>query len=97
MRTVYKYEIPVDDEPHEITVLSPGLQFDPLAIKAFVDRVWVWFEVDTLLDKSSQRTLQVFGTGHAIPEHEDKVARWVGTDIDMSTGLVWHLYEWYNT
>lgn len=40
-------------------------------------------------DTRIERTFQVFGTGHPLPEG----ARWWGTTARTSAGLVWHLYE----
>jgi hypothetical protein len=47
-----------------------------------------WAE-GSLEEDGTERTFQVFGTGHELPGG----ARWWGTTARTAEGLVWHLYE----
>jgi hypothetical protein len=84
-RTMYRYVVPVDDQPHEFTLTG-----DPVAVAATAasDAVEFWAEHDDR-DGRCDRAFQVFGTGHPIPDG----AVWVGTCPRTDLGLVWHLYE----
>lgn len=83
MRAMFRYTVPVDDEPHAFTLTG-----DPVAVAApHLDAVEFWAEHDDDAGAPS-RAFQVFGTGHPLPAG----ARWVGTAPRIS-GLVWHLFE----
>jgi hypothetical protein len=91
LRTVYRYEVPIDDKPHRIQLSSSCL---PIAVAAVTldgsATSWIvefWAEhndAEPLVD----HVFQVFGTGHPVPAG----ARWRGT-CPRLFGLVWHLYE----
>lgn len=83
-RRVWREVVPVDDEPHELALSGPIVHVGSRRI----DEVEVWFEhkaghVPVLHD------VRVFGTGHAVPDG----ARHLGTAIEPSGALVWHLYS----
>ena len=91
MRTIYKYEIPVDGNlvsmPIDSQILSVGAQGESIVL---------WVEVDTERPEC-HRYFEVFGTGHAIPDnrmHSDMgVSRkFIGT-VFMGP-FVWHVYEY---
>jgi hypothetical protein len=82
-RKMFRYTVPVDDQPHEFALTS-----DPVAVAApQLESVEFWAEYDERAGRTG-RSFQVFGTGHPLPEG----ARWVGT-CPRIHGLVWHLYE----
>jgi hypothetical protein len=84
-RAMYRYVIPVDDQPH-----GEVLTGEPVAVATTADgrAVEFWAEHDPELSKTAW-TFQVFGTGQPIPDGAD----WVGTCPRTDLGLVWHLYE----
>lgn len=84
MRTVYRYLVPVDDQPHEIELRGPLLTVGCRA--ASVVEFWAWH--DESVSPSSGR-YQVFGTGHKIPSG----SLWCGTVVAPGGQLVWHLFE----
>lgn len=92
MRRMFRYEVPVDDREHRHIVHGKAVKVavqPRVPGKAPVVEFWAE-DVDpapggTLL----QRTFQVFGTGHPLPEK----AQWRGTTDRDPAGLVWHLYE----
>lgn len=88
-RRVFRYVVPVDDEPHVIPLTGA------LVAVAAVPRPYAAeFSVEFWAECSDgapqvKRAFQVFGTGHPLPED----AKWVGTCGCTLDGLVWHLYE----
>lgn len=97
MRTMYRYEIPVDDRYHEIKLSDAGY---PMAFGAkWEDEtqppiVEFWAEHD---DSFVQRTAiyRIYGTGHPIGDgdHPSDQFIYVGT-APRWRGLVWHVYEY---
>ena len=86
-RRMYRYEVPVDDEPHTITSTSTP----PLRVEATADsRVVEFWAIDGgQFPAATTRVYQVFGTGQAVPPG----AVWRGTTSRTPHGLVWHLFE----
>lgn len=90
MRTVLRYDVPVDDQPHEI---AAGAVLHAAAERfitgSTIPRVEVWIECFTPENRLPEQTMtvQVFGTGQRLPAN----ARWLRTCLDGR--LVWHLYE----
>ena len=87
MRQMFRYVVPLDDQPHEFTLTG-----DPVSVAAILaDRgaayVEFWAEHDDAAGVTD-RAFQVFGTGHPLPP----AARWAGT-CDRVDGLVFHLFE----
>lgn len=87
-RRMFRYVVPVDDQPHVIP-----LSHSPVAVAAVHDPLGV-FSVELWAEHTEgapqvRRTFQVFGTGHPLPDD----ARWAGTCARTAEGLVWHLYE----
>lgn len=91
-RRVWRFTVPVDGEVHRLE-LPLGNPLHIACRKA--DMVDVWFEtvVDDRLDvqagMTQARNLTVVGTGFRVPPN----AKHVGSCIDPSGQMVWHLYE----
>lgn len=82
-KTVFRYEVPVDDAAHDRL-----LQGDIVKVEA-KDLYTVEFWAEKMPSSIQvPRLFRVYGTGHPIPES----AKYVGTCSRVS-GLVWHLYE----
>jgi hypothetical protein len=82
-RTIYRYEVPVDDRPH-----THGLSGNPVAVAGTDYVVEFWAETNPNRPPT-ERAFLVVGTGHPIPDD----AIYVGTAPRTPHGLVWHLYE----
>jgi len=84
MRTVWKYEIEVEDSP---TIMAPG----PLSIvhvEAVNGRLAVWVNVQPGAPEESVH-MEVRGTGHPSPDPWTCLHR--ATVLDGP--FVWHVYE----
>ena len=85
MRTIFKYEILIKDGvqrfdlPNGFTIPHIGEQDGKLMM---------WIDQDTD-NKNRPFLVRVFGTGHNIG---DEWANHIQT-VQMSTGLVWHIYQ----
>ena len=81
---IYRYEVPVDDEPHPIElsgeILHVGCR-DPRTVE-----FWA-LSADR---PTTQRVFYVVGTGHPIP---GGFTAHIGTVIAPGGQLVWHLLE----
>ena len=88
MRTIYRFEIPVDDRSYSFD-LTPGSIGEPVAVAVTASSriVEFWAVVDT--ENTTRRSFRVVGTGHPLP----LTARYVGTAPRTPSGLVWHLVE----
>lgn len=84
VRAMYRYEVPIDDAPHTI-----ALSHDPVAVAPVAAYFAVEFWAESCASRAVERSFQVFGTGHPLPDG----ARWVGTCARSPEGLAWHLYE----
>lgn len=82
MKTVLRYEIPVDDDWHTLNVQLPMLHV--AARHPGTCEFWTQ-EHEGIRPNTLQ--LRVFGTGHLIPED----ASYFGTGL-APYGLVWHLF-----
>ncbi len=90
MAEMFRYEVPIDDQPHTLQLSGTVTPVRAVAV-ATRSAGWVmefWHEHDRGLS-SAPRTFQVFGTGHRLP---DRPAQWQGTAARVE-GLVFHLYE----
>lgn len=86
MRTVYKYEVPLDDTfyvdlPKDSKVLSVGVQND-------VPYIWVFVDDE---NEDSRKVFRLAGTGHPIADYLD--LEFIGTFQLRSGNLVFHLFE----
>ncbi len=86
MKSVWKYDIPVDDRNHSFQ-MPPGRPI-MVGIQDRLDVVQLWMEVDPETEKRNARRFQVFGTGQDIP----RTATHVGSVI-AHPNLVWHMFE----
>jgi hypothetical protein len=86
-RYMYRYELPIDDQPHTYALGSWPLAAAPCGDPYKVE---FWAEHDDNPDnvRPIEVTLQVFGTGHPLPEW----ANWIATLPRTDLGLVWHIY-----
>lgn len=97
---VLKWDVPIDDEPHEIgggdVVLVDVMQLNQADRVRHVN-VWTRELVDDELQPiHPKRTAQVYGTGQLV----DGAIRHIGSTVDrlvfvgaISTELVWHVFE----
>jgi hypothetical protein len=86
-RRVFRYQVPVDDRPHDLTLTSGPLHV-AAAWPPEGPAVELWAEHDSGVPARGRRFL-VVGTGQPLPAG----ARWAGTCERTRGGLVWHLYE----
>lgn len=100
MKTIYRYDVPIDDAPHAIPsgqiVLFDRSARHPATrsgvrggLAATVD---VWVELNDLARAAAERgeysrAVQIVGTGQPVPDDW----AWVTSFVDG--GLVWHLYD----
>lgn len=83
MRTVYRYVVPVNDQPHEIELRGPLLSVGC----RYPDVVEFWAIWDTSVEPR-MHTYRVFGTGQP-----DVLGVHRGTAVAPGGQLVWHLFE----
>lgn len=90
--TIYRYEVPVDDRWHIITLTG-----DVLHVAARKpDLVELWAVANQ--DPPDKHRYRVFGTGHPLPGKVETTATHgplvhVGTALAADGRLVWHLFE----
>lgn len=89
MRAVYRYEVPVDDKWHELTMWGDTPVLHVAARQ--VDVVEFWAEHRNWDWRIGPRWFRVFGTGQPVPESPIQ-HRGVAL-AGASRQLVWHLYE----
>lgn len=88
-QTIYKYEIPIEDEfdlllPKGAKILSVGVQYEKPMIWALVPR-------ETSLTDMEHRSFKLRGTGHDADGCLE--SKFVDTFQLMGGGLVFHLFE----
>jgi hypothetical protein len=81
---IYRYEIPVDDQWHDLEL--SGAVLHVAARKSHAVELWA---LDTG-GPAITRTFRVFGTGQPLP---DGRPRHIGTALAAGGQLVWHLME----
>lgn len=86
---IYRYEVPVDDQPHTFRLGS-----DPLAVgsrRPDVVEFWAAHYSDVLV---LTRSFTVVGTGHPLPDNLKTTGRWHWGTVPVADGAgVWHLIE----
>lgn len=82
-RTIYRHEIPVDDQWHAIDLTGDIVHVASRSVHTV--EIWVIHGSQA----ASRRGFRVYGTGQPIP---DDVTH-VGTAIPPGGDLVWHLME----
>lgn len=90
MKTIWKFEVPVDDRVLVLDLPRYGRIVHVAAPYGTVDRVFFWVEFELeMAEFTDSRAFLVVGTGHGFsPEWEQ-----IGTVVTSSLGLVWHLLE----
>jgi len=89
-RSIWKYDIIITDSvqniemPGDSTILHLGSQ---------KGNICMWVMVNKEVEMAT-RHFKVYGTGHPL---DDRIMYYVGTVIDESLNLVWHVYEVYIT
>lgn len=86
---VLRYEVPVDDEWHTITLRSTILcvaSRDPRVVE-------LWAVDSDGAEPERPYEYRVFGTGHLLPFRIGDPAEHVGTAITAGGSLVWHLFR----
>jgi len=91
MTAVYRYEVPVDDTWHSIT-MHGKMSTNPILHVASrsPDTVEFWAEYRNWAGFEETRWFRVYGTGHQLP---DWPMQHSGTAFAADGQLVWHLYE----
>lgn len=82
--TIYRYEVPVDDQWHELRLSGDLLHI--AARKADTVELWAFSDGSP----GATRAFRVFGTGQPLPD--DATIGYQGTTLAPS-GLVWHLFD----
>ncbi|MWA08754.1 DUF7352 domain-containing protein [Streptomyces sp. BA2] len=82
-RTIYRYEIPVDDQWHALDLTGDVVHVDCRDIYVVELRA---IHTD---GPASRRGFRAYGTGHPTPDDVEHV----GTAIAPGGHLVWHLME----
>ncbi|WP_442811729.1 MULTISPECIES: DUF7352 domain-containing protein [unclassified Streptosporangium] len=91
-RCMLRYQVVVNDRPQGFKLGGNPVHVEAARLGAGPQAqhlVEFWAEGRRLDGTEIERTFQVFGTGHPLPEG----ARWWGTTARTPEGLVWHLYE----
>ncbi|MEV0382383.1 hypothetical protein [Nonomuraea sp. NPDC050643] len=93
-RRMLRYQVVVGDRPKRIEIgegwLSPArVEASRLGVGPNAQHIVEFWAEGDLDGPVVGVWLQVFGTGHPLPEG----ARWWGTTARTEDGFVWHLYE----
>jgi hypothetical protein len=90
-RRVFRVFLVVGAAPKTFEMTGPPVHVEAARLgvgPAAQHTVDVWYEHDDDMPEAP-RTLQVFGTGHELPDG----AVWRGTTARTDDGFIWHLYE----
>jgi len=87
-RAIYRYEVPVDDQWHEI--MMSGKITGTGSRRPGVVEFWALASTDP--DYASPRSFRVYGTGHALPD-DVRPDQLHGSVIAGGGLVVWHLVE----
>lgn len=89
MKAMLRWQIPVDDEDHEVKCDGPVVATSTThGLWSNLPRHWVEFWTYGDTTPGAPRVFRAFGTGQPIPDGY----AWRGT-ADREGGLVWHLFE----
>jgi hypothetical protein len=86
--SIYRYEVPVDDQWHEIELTGDLLHVD--SRDPTVVEFWAFAFPSGPVPKRRFRVFRVFGTGHPLPQGH---LRHHGSVVVAGGQLVWHLLE----
>jgi hypothetical protein len=87
--TIYKYPIKITDTQ---TVNLP-LNAEILTVKMQGETLCLWAKVEEGNACTEERTIEVFGTGHAMSMKYNR--RYIGTAQQAGGSLIWHIFERY--
>lgn len=89
MKTIHRFEVPLDGQVHEFE-LNAGTAGSPVAVAngQWGHGIEFWAVVDNEHHTTARR-FTIVGTGHELP----KGAAYVGTAPRTHDGFVWHLVE----
>jgi hypothetical protein len=82
---IYRYEVPVDEEWHKITLTGPILHV--ASRESDIVEFWSW----TNDHPPISYMFKAFGTGWPVPEIVSSI-QYVGTAL-ATNGFVWHLFR----
>lgn len=88
MRKMFRYVVPVDDEPHDIEMTDYGMVSNPAFVYAGDHSYVEFWALDDASERPITRTFQVFGTGQELPQNADFIET-----CQRENGLVFHLFE----
>lgn len=86
MNTIWKYELKVTD----LQKIKMPITSKILTIQMQLGVPCLWAEVNTEEVLEEHRTIEMFGTGHEIPDHN---RTYIGTIQQANGKLIWHIYE----
>jgi hypothetical protein len=87
-RRMFRYTVPVDDQPHVIELWDTPVAFAATRTVSGEFSVEFWAE-HAKGGLTIAHAFQIFGTGHPLPDG----AEWVATCPRTASGLVFHLYR----
>jgi hypothetical protein len=85
-RSVYRYEIPVDDQWWFVELSGPIIHVATRSAKYM--EIWALTGAEP-----KARSFRVFGTGQPLPDDAPDCLVHIGSDIVPGGALVWHLFE----
>ena len=85
MKTIYKYQINIDDSFTEIPL---PINYKIVKVDNFGDEVFMWVELETDHVIVNTQKFRIYGTGHKINKND----QYIGTAI-LRNGYVWHVYK----
>jgi hypothetical protein len=91
MKAIWKYEIKPDIKKYK---MPKGAEILSLQTQFGVPCIWVLVDEN---EKESYKELEIFGTGHKIPDLEgNKERKFIGTFLVGGDNLVFHAFEIIN-
>lgn len=95
MRTVWKFELPLQDAIIEVE-MPKGAQILHVGKQGAERIVYLWALVESDADKETRR-FRIHGTGHPLANNAgtgyNTYDTYVGTAIMLDGMLVWHVFE----
>lgn len=90
-RRILKWPVPVDDKPH---LIGSGKVVLVEVQNRYPETVYVWTEErgDGEHEATADRAVQVYGTGHLLPQHAVHLGSVQYPLPDGPGQVVWHLY-----
>lgn len=86
-QAIYKWTLDIEDK--QTLSLPAGAQILSVAMQR--DEVCLWALIDPKATKVQDRTFEIFGTGHPIPQGIQR--KFLGTVLTHGGALVWHVFE----